>query len=434
MSHAPVSPSALSRHLACPGARAAELPYPDVSGAAAIDGTGSHELLEECLGGKMNAFRDPLDYFFIRPETLIGRAVGKGNEDKPQGWVIKQDRADRVLMAIIYVESRIKQLMLKGYRQGEIQVASEFKSNPGKQFGRNDWYGTADIVIAWPDGLEIADYKDGRGYVDVNDNPQLTSYLGGLMPKNWYEPDKQCRMTIIQPKTNNPIRFVNLNGEEAITALEKIHEGVVRGDSPNAERIPGDHCKWCKHKPNCVEHAAQSTEGLKTMNEILKVDEVLGLPVTELTGDQISQLLAVKEAIESRFKEICTEADSRAKDNPEAIPGYAMTPGNGVRKYNKPEADIQAALKKLKMPMDQYLDTTLKSVAQLEKQDYMKKAPKRWASFQKNHVSVVAGSDKLKPVAKAKTYKDAKSIFDEVPTVEKEPEPQIEYPVITSFL
>lgn len=426
MSHAPVSPSALSRQIPCPGARRAELPYPDVSGAAAIDGTGTHIGVEKCIVENRH------------PEELIGETIGKGHPDKPQGWKVDVARAERIGMAIIYIDSRIKQLIYRGIRANQIHVQSELKSNPGRHFGRTDWYGTADIVISWPGGVEIADYKDGRGFVDVNDNPQLTSYLGGVHSKDWYRAERECRMTIIQPKTNNPIRFVNLTGAEAMRKLETIHDGIVKGDDPNAPRIPGDHCRWCKHKPNCVEHAAQSTDGLKKMNKILKVDEVLGLPVKELTGSQIAQLLDEKVAIEARFKEIETEANSRAENDPAAIPGYAMTPGNAKRKFSKSEADTQAVLKKLKMPMDQYLDTSLKSVAQLEKQDYMKKFPKRWATFLKNHVSTVAGKDTLKPVAKAKPIKDAKSIFDEVPLPEAKPalpKPSLPKPkIITSFL
>ena len=46
--HARLSPSS-SRWVHCPGSIREEAGYEDVSGEAAIDGTGSHLLLEECL-------------------------------------------------------------------------------------------------------------------------------------------------------------------------------------------------------------------------------------------------------------------------------------------------------------------------------------------------------------------------------------------------
>lgn len=402
--HAPVSPSALHRQLACPGARAAELPYPDVSGAAAIDGTGSHELLEICI----NAGHDAAQY--------IGHTISEGHHDKPGGWKVDAARAERVQMALTYIASRIEQLVGQGVSRDQIHVHSEVKSDPGRHFGRTDWYGTCDILITWPGGAEAADYKDGRGYVSEKRNPQNTSYLGGVHDTHWYRSDRECRMTIIQPKTKNPIRFVNLTGAEAMEQLEEIHRGIVLGDDPNAPRIPGDHCRYCKHKPNCIEHAAQSTNGLKKMNEILKVDEVLGLPVTELTGSQIAELLDVRETVEARFKEIEDEANKRVKDTPDAIPGYAMSPGRATRSYTRPGAEIMAALKKLKMPMPQYQDIKVKSFVQLEKEDFMKNSPKRWKNFERDYIATVAGKDKLRPIAKAKPVKDVESMFQDIPT------------------
>ena len=49
MSHARLSPSAAHRWSKCPGSVQEEAKYPDVSGDAAVDGTGSHLLLELCI-------------------------------------------------------------------------------------------------------------------------------------------------------------------------------------------------------------------------------------------------------------------------------------------------------------------------------------------------------------------------------------------------
>ena len=58
LSHSKLSPSKASRWTQCPGSIREEAKYPDTSGAAAIDGTHSHTLLERSLIDN----KDPLEY------------------------------------------------------------------------------------------------------------------------------------------------------------------------------------------------------------------------------------------------------------------------------------------------------------------------------------------------------------------------------------
>jgi len=123
--HARLAPSN-HRWPNCPGSVREEAVYPDVASEAAIDGTGSHLLLEQCIIKN------------VSPESLISTLIGKGHEDKPEGWVVDSNRAARVRVCIDYIESRDK------YLDGVI-VESESSSNPGEFFGRDDWWGTADF-------------------------------------------------------------------------------------------------------------------------------------------------------------------------------------------------------------------------------------------------------------------------------------------------
>jgi hypothetical protein len=302
--HARLSPSS-PRWSKCPGAPRVEADYPDVAGDAAIDGTGSHLLLELCL-----ETRNPA----IRAEQFLGQTIGVGHHDKPSGWVVAMDRCIRVNMALDYVNLRRSQL-------GEIRVDPESHSNPGQYFGRDDWWGTCDITISTILGgliqyeigiglpvvqvqgavLEVADYKDGQGYVDVVDNSQLIAYAGGKVAVYLFDPVSgnpipfdQCfiqtiRMTIIQPKiVNNPIRFVEMTVQELWQKVCELATKACLTDDPNAPLIAGDHCTWCKHLESCPEHA---TQGVDALNQLITS-----------VGDAGTALKAVKDMPAEQFE------------------------------------------------------------------------------------------------------------------------------------
>jgi len=156
----------------CPGSVREEANYEDVAGEAAIDGTGSHLLLELCLKHG------------IRAEQYLNQIIGANHHDKPNGWTVTQDRADRVQLCLDYIFKRVEDLTNEGYT--DVEVIAERKLDPGGAFGRDDWWGTGDVtIIARRNGLvrfvEVCDYKDGQGYVHHENNTQLISYLFGAL-------------------------------------------------------------------------------------------------------------------------------------------------------------------------------------------------------------------------------------------------------------
>src|SRR5690606_32023652 len=87
---------------------------------------------------------------------------------------LEADRAGRIWVYLDYIESRtpVRRRLV------------EHKVDLSGLYGVPGQFGTADCVLLLdgPDGpvLEIVDYKDGHGYVDVNDNEQLLSYAAGV--------------------------------------------------------------------------------------------------------------------------------------------------------------------------------------------------------------------------------------------------------------
>ena len=83
----------------CPASVAAEAAYEDVPSEAALDGTGTHLLLEMCLTKSAG-----------RAEYYVNQYIGEEHPDKPQGWYVDQARCDRVQVCLDYASVRVQSL------------------------------------------------------------------------------------------------------------------------------------------------------------------------------------------------------------------------------------------------------------------------------------------------------------------------------------
>lgn len=379
MAHARLGPSS-PRWRNCPGSVREEAAYQDISGEAAIDGTGSHLLLEMCLNNNVNA------------EAYEGQIIGVNHGDQPNGWLVHMDRCDRVQIMLDYIVRRTEELMADG-AEGVI-VKAESQVNPGEMFGRDDWWGTCDVTItAWVGAkctfLETADYKDGRGYVSEKNNGQLIDYLGGAIHGRICADNIPVRMTIVQPKiVNRPIRYVDSTSEAVMIQLGKHHTAAVLTDDPNAPLIAGKHCQWCKHKQSrggtCTAGAEQSLEVIKTMSIdnnaegkslFEMIDGMIG-NVADLDNTRLADLADAKDALIAEFVKVEEEIERRINDdNP--VNGYAMLPGNASYQWNVPEDEIEKALKARRMKKGDIFPATLITVGALKKSDLLTKDQKK---------------------------------------------------------
>ena len=389
--HARLGPSN-HRWVHCPGSIREETNYPDTSGKAAIDGTGSHLLLELCLTNNTCA------------ESFIGETI----EQDGHKWLIKQDRCDRVNVCLEYVEAR-KEELSTFYPACEITIEVETISNPGSYVGRDDWWGTVDITLKVAIGgkirfIEVIDYKDGRTFVDSRNNSQLISYLFG---KTGPLIDKiDCRMTIVQPKTNNPVRYENKDSFEVYVEAMIIWDAAKKTDDPEAPLVPDNkngngYCMWCKHRDNCTARKDQLIGGMGVFTNTTKTEglslfetiEQTFKDVTTMTDDVLSQMLDAKPVIEDVFKRAEEEAKSRLGKGL-FIPGYAMLPGNSKKKWNISEEELVKKLKSCNLKKGDIYIQTLISPAQVLKHSTLTKKQKE--RIEKDYISLEAGAKKLK--------------------------------------
>jgi len=418
--HARLGPSN-KRWPHCPGSVREEERYPDIAGAAAIDGTGSHLLLEMCLQNNVPAI------------AYDQQIIGANHPDSINGWLVAPDRIERVQMALDYMTRRVNELKDR-FPGCNVLVESESKSNPGGAFGRTDWWGTCDITITARDAMtgevffiEVADYKDGRGYVSEKNNSQNISYLFGKMRNHVasgpdlvrpFDPAKVpgCRMTIIQPKTNPVVRYQcstrqedDVSSATVIEAAEKLAWAAHATDAPDAPLVSGDHCQWCNANPkrggHCTAKSNQSLQVVETMSntQIMTGDknlfEYIGQVMADpksLTEEQLSELADAEEGIQAVFDKVKAEIDTRISQGI-TVPGYAKLPGNGKNVWNAEEAVIAKKLKSRRLKLDDIYPKKLISPSQVMKLDKLTDEQK--VRIEKDLITYTAGKLTLKKVA-----------------------------------
>jgi hypothetical protein len=360
--HANLSPSKRHRWAACPGSVREEAAYPDErSGAAAIDGTHSHTLLEHCV--KAGA---------ADPSPMVGIKM----KDDDGEFIVDGDRAARVKVAIDYIKQRHVESL------GIAQLIAEQRVDPQWLLSRDDLSGTVDVQIhdVLHGVLEIIDYKDGMNDAWDSAILQMEQYAVGALAgfkiakPNPY-PFKTVRMTVIQPK-------LALRGGQAIRSVdypvEKVVDEVARTivieaaatDRPDAPLVPGEkQCKYCRAKGGC---AALSTKALEVVDTMDITASAAEKDPTKMTDEQIVQIMEAAPLLRQMLEGVEKEAQTRMERGAD-IPGLKMVNGKGHRAWRLSDEEMAERLRKMGIPKESVYKTTLVSPAQAEKLRWKKR-------------------------------------------------------------
>lgn len=354
--HAKLSPSKRHRWAACPGSIREEAAYPDErSGAAAIDGTHSHTLLEHCV--KAGA---------ADPTPMVGITM----KDDDGTFVVDADRAARVKVAIDYIKQRHAESL------GIAQLIAEERVNPQWLVSRDDLDGTVDVQIhdSLHGVLEIIDYKDGMSDAWDSAILQMEQYAVGVLAgfkiakPNPY-PFKKVQMTVIQPK-------LALKGGLAIRSvdysIEKVLDEVARTivleaaatDKPDAPLVPGEkQCRYCAHKGAC---AALATKALQVVDRVDLTVSAAEKDPTKMTDDQIVQIMEAAPLMRQLIEGVEKEAQRRLEAGT-PIAGLKLVNGKTSRSWSLSEEEMAEKLIKLGIPKGAVYETKLVSPAKAEK-------------------------------------------------------------------
>ena len=364
--HAKLSPSKRSRWALCPGSIREEAKYPNQGGGpAAIDGTHSHTLLEQCFKGAP-----------VEPAAFIGLTL----TDHEGDFVVDASRAERVKIAYDYIMVQSMNNLFP--------VLSEMKVDPDHLLGRKDLSGTVDIQIVGVDTLELIDYKDGMGIVSAEGNMQLEQYAYGVLaryklPVNGVYAFEFVKMTIIQPK-------LALRGMPAITShtvtvrslldnMGTIITQAAATDKPDAPLVPGEsQCKFCRAKGSCSALASNVMKEVGIMfqpvvNQTLDVaQQSADKDPSTMDDAQIAQIMEAAPLMRQLLEGVEAEALRRMQAG-QTIPGLKLVNGRGSRAWALPEAEMAEKLTKMGIPKGSVYETKLVSPAKAEKLMWEKK-------------------------------------------------------------
>ena len=290
-----LSPSELERAAACPGSVAAQKDMPWSDSDWAEEG----KLLHAVMAG---ASSESLD----REQRHVIRTCG---EHGGSLVAIHLGSADEYLR-----EWRVACAIDKTKLSGIMDFAA-WKRVP---------VGSSVIVIDWKFGREPVEYADS--------NLQLRAYA--VLAARNVKDTARVVVAVVQPRAEveRQVTECEYLPDDLKAAEEQISLIAEICADPNAARIPGDHCKYCRASgtPRCPESTAQLVQ--------VQPDPLLQLPV----GNELSSLLGRCEAAEAVIKRLREHAEQEIAAG-RVVPGWEMTPNAPWRTV----PDVAAAWEKL---------------------------------------------------------------------------------------
>jgi hypothetical protein len=327
--------------------------YPDSgSGPAAIDGTHSHHLLDNCIKTG------------LWPDAYIGQMMG----DHEGTFVVDKSRADRVKVAVDYV--------LENASSGA-RVLAESRVEPEGLIGRKDMGGTVDIQIHGAPVLELIDYKDGINDAWVSAVMQMEQYAVGVLAglADGPCPFETIRLTVIQPKLamrgGQAIRSKDYTTREILDIVPVLVSEAAATDAPDAPLVPGEgQCKYCRAKGSCSALASNVMKEIGVMFQPVQQVEMSVQAANKdpntMSDQQIREIMEAAPLMRQLLDGVEAEAMRRFQAG-QVIPGFKAVYGRGSRAWSLTDDEMATRLVKMGIPKSAVWETKLVSIAKAEK-------------------------------------------------------------------
>lgn len=261
-SHALLSPSGSKKWLACAASLTCEADIPNVSGAAAVNGTCMHLVAETVLNRVIKGEDIRADTYKCVYVLNEGKGPIKALTKPEKGAVlITDDFVSQVNKYVDYCRPIIDAAELV---EVESRVNLTRILHPGVELNGEplQTFGTADMVAVMPDGmLIVGDLKTGRHKVLAKENKQMMLYALGLLCKLKRLYDiTAVRLAIFQPYAGGADEWdttpeaLELFGKFAQKAALKAIDAFERGKKglkPADFRPGNDACQWCRFAEKC---------------------------------------------------------------------------------------------------------------------------------------------------------------------------------------
>lgn len=387
--HAPFSPSASDRWLACPASVRMEEGMPDGDSRATIAGTICHEVAEDYLRN----WKDP----FNGSHPVAKEGVTKDGER----FRVVQTAEQWKFHVIPYVE-KIRSIY-RAYQEAAAAFGMPLPTmliEEKVDIEGKDCFGTIDCAIIMSCGKEIwcIDLKAGSGHMVPATAPQFKTYMLGLIKKyvpKGEEGDWRYFVGIGQaaddPKwKEHEWKWPDLKKHRAaIRKAIKAHKDAAPGPA-------GDHCLWCKAKGKCGAQRDRALAALET-----DVDATIEVtPPDPGTMTKAQRVFIIENAKQIREWVDAVEAVAQQEMfDGEEYPGLKVVRGRANRRW-KSDIDTEDIANDLRMlGIDEPYDKKLISFTKAEKM-IDKALIAQLVEKPDGKLTVVPASDKRAPVSR----------------------------------
>lgn len=314
--HSILAPSSAARRWQCSASTLAEARYPEPEASQdQTDGEAAHWGLAE---------------------TLKGETVGLG-QIAPNGTPLSEEMLEGI---DLMHHDILRELSPHGLSpsQGQIEQPMRLPAIHAESWGTPDFR-------MWLPGwhLLMYDFKFGRRYVPVFENPQLIEYLSGEI--GWARDkgvfDTQIRVTlkIVQPRCyspEGPIRAWTFTASDVRALVNRASNAAHEALGPNPRFAVGPECRDCRARHACAALQRSSMHGCDISTQAQPFD--LPIPAMALEYRVLKHYLALMEARASGLEEQLLAHARTGK----ATPGVRVEHGTGRVRWSIPDDQVIA--------------------------------------------------------------------------------------------
>ena len=258
-------------------------------------------------------------------------------------------------------------------------------------------FGTADCIIYGKQSgtLYVLDYKHGQGVaVEVEDNAQLKYYaLGAILEIGDKAPVNKVITVVIQPRAmhaDGPVRSYSYSRDEIMDFGTELIDAAHESLKPDAPRLAGDHCKFCKAAGTC---SALRNDALAVAQDEFGAVKDLN----DLTPAEVADYLEKVPLIEEWIKSLRRHANYILESG-NALPGYKLVEKRPTRRW-RVENEFVAWATEEGLDDDDIYEKKLKSPSQIERIVGKKNLPTSLVMAVSTGTSMVADTDNRPSVA-----------------------------------
>ena len=314
--HSILAPSSAARRIQCPGSTLLEAAYPETETTPeAAEGEAAHWAAAEMLSGRL---------------VDIGQIA-------PNGVVLTQEMVEGADLYYDDVANTLKPYNTTPDRGAIEQQVAIPRVHPQS-------FGTPDYAVWLRFGsLAVWDYKFGRRYVEVYENPQLIEYVAGLLhgitQQGYSDTLIDVTVKIVQPRAyhrSGPIRSWSFKASDIRAHINIASTAAHEALGPEPRQRVGPECRDCRARHACV---TLQRAAMRDLDEAGR-EQPLDLPPAAL-GLELAMLRDGIRRLEARAAGLEEQALAQIKRGV-SIPGWTIEHGAGRQRWTKPAADVLA--------------------------------------------------------------------------------------------